>query len=232
MYQSLEDHGFTQVFCCQCGHSHTIVKPCGHRYCPACGHINRWRVRERLHQVFKLYRHRQGYRLKMLTLAMANCKDLEEGLNDLIAGFRRMRQTKFWNRHVIGGLFVIEITGSPGSWHPHLHCFIYSFRIPWEQIRDCWSRSSKGGQSVWIANITNDLAIYYVTKYVTKPGTEPEYSWLLEKAVKGRRTFQRFGCLQKIKLPKRLSSKECENCGCSDWLTEWDFHRLHLPLPT
>ena len=168
----------------------------------------------------------------MLTLAMQNCNDLSGGLDALIAGFRRMRQTKFWNKHVIGGLFVIEITGSPGNWHPHLHCFIYSLRIPWEQIRDCWHRSSKGGQSVWIANITNDTAIHYVTKYVTKPGTDPEYAFLLEEAMKGRRTFQRFGTFQQIKLPKRLSSRKCEHCGYSDWLTEWDFRKLALKVPT
>lgn len=232
MYLLPEEHGFTEVYCCHCGKSHTIIKQCGKRYCPYCGHINRWRVRERLHQLFKLMKHRRGYRLKMLTLAKQNCTDLTEGVNDVIASFRRLRQTKFWNSHVVGGLFVVEITGEPGDWHPHLHCFIYSLRIRWDDIRDHWHRASNGGQSVWIANISNDKAIYYVTKYVTKPSTEPEYSQLLDDAMKGRRMFQRFGVFQQIKLPKRLTSKKCEACGHTDWITEYDLRRMTLKAPS
>lgn len=168
----------------------------------------------------------------MLTLAKQNCTDLQEGIDDIIKSFRRLRQTQFWNKHVIGGLFVIEITGSPGSWHPHLHCFIYSLRIRWDDIRDYWSRCSRGGQSVWIANVSHDKAIYYVTKYVTKPGSDPEYSQLLDHAMKGRRMFQRFGEFQDIKLPKHLTCRPCEKCGGDLWITEYDVKRAFDKIPT
>lgn len=231
MFLLPEQHNFTRVYCAKCGDEHIIIKPCGARFCPACGHISRWRVRERLHQLFKLMRHERGYRLKMLTLATKNCQNLEEGIDDLIASFRRLRQRKLWNQSIRGGIFVIEISGSPGSWHPHLHCFIYSLRIQWESLRDLWSSCSKGGQSVWIANISNNRAIYYVTKYVTKPGSDPEYAWTISQAMKGRRTFQRFGTFQKIKLPRYASGRECEVCGSNDWLTEWDLRKAGLPVP-
>lgn len=225
MYKSFEEHGFTTIYCAQCGDTHSIVKTCGRRYCPHCGHITRWRVRERLHQLFKAYRHRRGYMLKMLTLAKDNCPDLEGGINDIIASFRRLRQTKFWLSHVDGGVFVIEITGEPGNWHPHLHIFIYSTRIPWQGILDRWNKASKTGRSVWIRNVSSDQAIYYVTKYVTKPGThdaDPEY---LDKVMKGRRTFQRFGSFSQVKLPKYYTARKCDKCGCSTWLMEWEIER-------
>jgi hypothetical protein len=225
MYKSFEEHEFTSIYCCKCGDPHTIIKRCGYRYCPACGHITRWRVRERLHQLFKAYKHRRGYMLKMLTLSKQNCPDLKEGIDDLIRSFRRLRQTKFWLRHVDGGLLVIEIKGRPGDWHPHIHAFIYSLRIPWNGILDKWTRCSKGGRQVWIANITSDKAIYYVTKYVTKPGTSTEDIDALETAMKGRRTFQRFGSFQKIKLPVYYTARPCPVCGCTQYISDYELRR-------
>jgi hypothetical protein len=231
MYLLPEEHNFIRVYCAHCGATHDVIRPCGQRFCPACGHISRWRVRERLHQIFQKMKKIPGYRLKMLTLSMSNCTDLTGGLNELIASFRRLRQSKLWRSKITGGLFVIEIQGEPGNWHPHIHSFIYSLRIEWRALRDQWHRASKGGLAVWIANITNDKAIYYVTKYVTKPGTDIEYASLIDAAMKGRRLFQRFGTFHHLKLPKRLSAKKCEKCGHSDWLTEWDFRKNSIPVP-
>lgn len=232
MYLSPEEHGFTTIICAHCGETHTIIKPCGYRFCPVCGHIRRWRIRERLHQMFKLMKHRKGYMLKMLTLSKQNCTNLKGGIDELISSFRRLRQTKLWHSHIEGGLFVIEVTGSPGSWHPHLHCFIYSLRIEWQAIRDTWFTCSKGGTAVYIKNISNDGAIYYVTKYVTKSEVDPGSVLLVDREMKGRRTFQRFGSFHKIKLPKYYTARKCEKCGHCDWLTEWDFRRLGLQVPT
>jgi predicted RNA-binding Zn-ribbon protein involved in translation (DUF1610 family) len=227
MYKSFEEHGYTTVYCAKCGEEHKIVQRCGYRYCPACGHITRWRVRERLHQLFKLYHRRRGYMLKMLTLSKQNCPDLKEGIDDLIASFRRIRQTKFWLRHVDGGLLVIEVKGRPGDWHPHIHAFIYSLRIPWQGILDRWSKASNGGQAVWITNISSDKAIYYVTKYVTKPSFGIADLDALETAMKGRRTFQRFGSFHKVKLPTYYTAKPCPICGNTTWLTEWEIAKWH-----
>lgn len=231
MYLLPEEHKFIDVYCAYCGNTHTVIKQCGRRFCPACAHITRWRVRERMHQLFKLMRHEKNYMLKMLTLSGPNCKNLEDGLNDLITGFRRMRQTKFWTRHVRGGLFCIEVTGEPGNWHPHIHAIVYSLRIPWQGLLDKWAKANPGARSVWIENVSNDGAIYYVTKYVTKPGSDPEYAFTIDEALKGRRLFQRFGSFQKIKLPKYYTARKCEKCGSSDWLTEWDFRKLALKCP-
>lgn len=177
-------------------------------------------------------KHQPGYRLKMLTLSRQNCANLKEGLDELISSFRRLRQTKLWDSHIAGGLFVIEVTGEPGNWHPHIHSFIYSLRIEWEDLLRRWSKCSKGGTGVYIKNVSNDGAVYYVTKYITKPGAEPEYSFLLEDALKGRRMFQRFGSFHRVKLPKRLTARKCEKCGECDWLTEWDFRRAGLLAPS
>lgn len=228
MYLSLEEHEFTQVYCGKCGDKHVIIKPCKYRYCPACGHISRWRVRERLHQVFKLMKHDHRYRLKMLTLSRQNMPVLKEAIDELTHSFRKLRQSQLWNQSIAGGLFVLEITGSPGSWHPHLHCFIYSLRIGWQPLRDRWSKASRGGTAVWIANVSNDQAIDYVTKYVTKFNSDPESAFIVEKGMKGRRMFQRFGSFHYLKLTPYLSGKKCDKCGCTSWVTEWDLVRLGI----
>lgn len=225
MYLPVEEHEFITVYCAYCGNTHTAIKSCGKRFCPACGHINRWRVRERMHQIFQAMKHRKGYRLKMLTLSKQNCPNLKEGINDLIASFRRLRQRSYWIRNIAGGLFVIEVTGDPGNWHPHLHVFIYSRFVRWSDLHKHWQTASKGGLGVYIKNISNDTAIYYVTKYVTKSECDSTLLELIETSMKGRRLFQRFGEFQTIPLVKSLTGRICEKCGEAQWLTEYDIRK-------
>lgn len=163
--------------------------------------------------------------LKMLTLSRQNNPNLQDGLDLLIQSFRRLRNTKFWKQYVDGGVMVIEIEGEPGSWHPHIHCFIYSKRIEWQEILKNWKKASKGGTGVYIKNVSHDRAIDYVTKYVTKSKALDEYNDILELAMKGRRTFQRFGSFQRIQLPRVYSHRTCEVCGSTEWLTEYDLRR-------
>jgi len=120
---------------------------------------------------------------------------------------------------------VIEVEGQPGNWHPHIHSFIYSKRILWEEILKNWKKASKGGLGVYIKNVSHDGAIYYVTKYITKANASDEFSDIFEQAMKGRRMFQRFGCFQNVKLPPVLSHRKCELCGSPHWITEWDIRR-------
>lgn len=231
MYLLPEQHSFVTIYCTTCGKTHTIMQVCRFRYCPHCGVVRRWRARERLLQVLKAYKRVPGYRLKMLTLAMQNSSNLEQGINDLVASFRRMRQSKFWKSHVLGGLFVIEITGSPGNWHPHIHAFIYSTRIDWKSLLNIWSRSSKGGRSVWIANISNTNAVYYVTKYITKTSVPAPLADELNTALIGKRLFQRFGAFQKINLGPFITAKICDSCGENEWITDFDIRRFKKVHP-
>lgn len=226
MYLLPEAHKFITIYCSTCGKSHVIIQVCKNRYCPHCGHIRRWRSRERIRQVLQNHKKLSGYRLKMLTLAGKNCADLKPGLEHLVASFRRMRQSKFWRSHIVGGLFVIEITGSPGSWHPHIHAFIYSKRVPWDGLLAIWDKASSGGRSVWIANISNEKALYYVTKYVTKTGIPAILADELNDALQGKRLFQRFGNFQDVKIMLNLQGKKCTICGQDDWLTEFDINRF------
>lgn len=225
---SPELHNYLTLYCSKCGDSHVIMQVCRNRYCDACGHIRRWRSRERLIQVIKGYQRRSGYMLKMLTVSMQNCSDLETGISELIASFRRMRQSKFWKQHVLGGLFVIEITGTPGSFHPHIHAFIYSKRIPWRGINDTWRRASKGGSATWIANISNNNAIYYVTKYVTKSSLSDEAADIANEALRGKRLFQRFGSFSGYDISLPLFAAACKQCGGFEWINDYDLHRLSI----
>ncbi len=226
MYLLPEQHNWVTIYCSTCGKSHHIMQVCKNRYCPFCGHVRRWRSRERILQVLKSHKKLSGYRLKMLTLSTSNCEDLEKGINHLIASFRRMRQSKFWKAHIVGGLFVIEIAGRPGSWHPHVHAFIYSKRIPWDGLMSVWNRASKGGRSVWIANISNNNAVFYVTKYITKSDIPAQLAEEMNTALAGKRLFQRFGSFQNVKILVSMSAKICGECGENDWISEFDLRKF------
>lgn len=228
-YLTLEQHGYISVDCVKCGHIHRAIRPCGLRFCPVCALKRRIRVRNHLHELFKLIKRRPGYRIKMLTLSTPNPEDLKKGVNDLIGSFRRLRQRQFWKKYVDGGLAVIEIKGRPGSWHPHLHVILYSKFLPWAEVRKHWEKVS-GGTAVWISNIPQGKAIYYVTKYVTKIDCPDIASEDPNIAMQGRHLFMKFGDWARIKLPIRKFLFICVNCGASDWLTEFDLRRLSKSL--
>lgn len=224
-YPTIEEHPFITIFCSKCGHSHKARQYCGNRFCPVCSRNRQIRVRGHLSELFKCYKHRPKYSLKMLTLSTANCKDLRKGVDHLISSFRRLRNAKKWGLYVDGGVCVVEIKGRPNSWHPHLHIIIYSKYLPWQWLQNQWLKCS-GGRAVWISQISKDKAIYYVTKYVTKIDMPDEAQDEPNTAMKGRRLFMKFGEFANLRVPVKKWLWICPVCQTSDFLTEFEIRRF------
>lgn len=164
-------------------------------------------------------RSRAPYGLSHLTLSTANCSDLSAGVRSLISSFRRLRQRKLWRSHVSGGAYVIEVTGHPGSWHPHLHIIIESTYIEWSQLLSAW-QSVSGGSSVYIQRIPGKQAVAYLTKYISKPSVNTTLLSQLNAALKDTRMFQPFGTWHSVRLPVVKKSYPCPECGCDVWVPE------------
>ena len=216
-------HGFRSLFCMHCGHRITVLIDCGHRFCHSCSRRRARRIRNRLQLLFEKTAQVPKARFKMLTLSKANCKELDVGLRDLVASFRRLRQRSLWKHYVIGGAFVLEVKGRPGNWHPHIHAIIYSYYIPWQRLRSAW-RQCSGGTAVWINAVTSERAQSYVTKYITKPDMPSALLDEVSESLRRFRLFIRFGSWHNIVLPKLVYESPCKVCNVSDWLVDfrWD----------
>jgi plasmid rolling circle replication initiator protein Rep len=99
---------------------------CHVRGCPVCEWRRSARMRAKLYQVIpKLVA--PGSRFIFLTLTVKNCavQDLRDTLRDMNEAWRRITQTKKWQRTIKGFLKTVEITrGSNGTAHPHFHVLL------------------------------------------------------------------------------------------------------------
>lgn len=220
------EHNWRTLYCAFCGATNQVIVDCGHRFCPFCGKRRAARIRDRLNFLLKSCQKFPKARLKMLTLSTTNCADLDAGIKHLVSSFRRLRQRRIWQRHVYGGAFVIEIKGSPGSWHPHIHAIIYSYFIPWAALRSAWHHVSQG-TAVWISDISDDRAKGYVTKYLTKPDVDAVYLDQVSTSLRSFRLFSRFGDWHSIIIPKYVYDPPCKQCGRSDWVIDWKMWHGH-----
>lgn len=218
MAQNLSpDHQWRTLVCCHCGHEISVLVDCKNRFCPDCSPRRSARIASRLVWLINHIDKKPQYGLKLLTLSTENCSDVQAGIKELLASFRKLRNRAFWRQYVAGGAFVIEITGNTNSWHPHIHAVIYSKYIPWRLIHKHWKRAS-GGNAVWINSVAPSRAISYITKYISKTNVPAHLQVELSEALKSFRLFQRFGCWHNLKLPARIWDYRCESCGRSDWL--------------
>lgn len=218
------EHRWRSVYCVRCGHRVKAVIDCGHRFCPVCAFRRSIRIRLILGHLLKSSRDIPEARIKMLTLSVKNCSDLPGGIKHLVKSFRRLRQRSLWKRYVFGGAFVIEIKGRPGNWHPHIHAIIQSYWFPWAQLRAAWFDVS-GGSAVWIADVSDTKAKFYVTKYITKADVPAEDIDVVSAALRRFRLFSRFGLWHNIRIPRSLYRHPCPACGRYDWIVDYEIDR-------
>lgn len=205
-------HDFITIFCLECNHTVKVPVYCGNRFCPICSKIRLLRVRHRIEFLLKGISFPPGTRLKHLTLTIPNQPDLPTMLKKLTSSFRKLRHTAWWKNHVIGGCFVLEVTGTEGNWHGHIHSIISAYYLKWETLRNLWIRFS-GGRGVWISVIPRNEAIRYLSKYLTKPDLPDATLKLVSGALKGYRLFQPYGSWYGISNMYHRPLAKCSKCG-------------------
>jgi hypothetical protein len=182
---SLPDLGLSpraQAAVARCGKSAWVVRDketgrhwvqaetCQQRFCPACA---RTRARKASEKIAGLMAAQSVQRWQFVTLTMLHSHaPLERQLKNLVASFRRLRQTRLWRTHVAQSLAVVEITrnSQTDEWHPHLHVIAATQFVPWKPLRDAWNKASKGAKVIDCAIMNQTTAaIEYVTSYLGKP---------------------------------------------------------------
>lgn len=189
-------HGYRTVYCQSCQTTFGVPIRCKSRFCNVCNRVRAARVRRRIRFIVHSTPKKTGYSWKKLELTVKNDHDLDKCLDHLIASFRRLRQSSFWKKNVLGGVYVIEVTYSElFGWHPHLHIIFYSVYLPQFTLSHLWFRCTSDSTYVYIKRCNDrQHAINYVTKYVTKPEKLPdEQIPAADSALRRRRLFAPVG---------------------------------------
>lgn len=217
----MNDHEYRSLVCLGCGHKHPVPVFCGDRFCIVCGKYRRARTRTRLAYLLKHASYPPGYGPKFITLTIPNVSDLKAGVKLIQAAYRRLRSYSAWRNYVDGGASVIEVTGTDGAWHVHIHAVISARYFPQPLLSKLWRRAS-GGFIVWIQRIPHHAAIAYLSKYMSKSVCPPDQRLTISDALKGTRLFTPTGSWYHLRAPKIKHPFPCPKCGRTDWLPDGD----------
>jgi len=211
------DHPFTTITCICCGHVITVPVYCKNRFCPVCAGPRHRRLRKQLQWYCSNVRLLPGQRLKHVVLTIKSGPDLDECVNKLVHSFRKLRQRKWWKKHVSGGAYVIEITKSESGWHPHIHAVIQSWYMPYDALKANWLKVS-GAWGISISERPAYVLANYLTDYITKLPKDIQDSKPLNDALRNRRLFSVFGLWHSMKCPKFKVTFPCPKCLSSAWI--------------
>lgn len=208
----LIQHTYSRFFCSSCGKHYDVPVYCGNRFCLHCSTARRARIRRKIIHIVANLPSIPSFKVRFLTLTIPNQVDLAVGARVLISSFRKLRQRQWWFNKVLGGCYVIEVTGRPGLWHVHLHAIIQSRFLPVRELSKQWRKCSPG-MIVHIKNVPIRAVVSYVTKYVTKSQLDLCDQTTASTALKSFRMFQPFGSWHSIALTAPKYQYECPNCG-------------------
>lgn len=162
-------------------------------------------------------------RFVTLTL-LQNGITIGDYIDKLYASFRKLRETKFWKKHVRGGCSFLEIKYKPqvDDWNVHLHLVTHGTWMDKRELSRAWHKAT-GDSYVTDIKFIEDLNKIgqYVVKYASKPfnNTFLARNQQLDDVVqslRGRRLCLTFGDWRGLKLTESPNPR--------DWISLGDFH--------
>lgn len=169
---------------------------CRDRWCQVCARHRASRLS------WNLADYCEGRTIRFVTLTQCHkFEDAKSSVNRLLAAFGRLRRSRAWRSHVVGGCACLELKLSKSArlWHTHLHVIVEGNFFPHAELKLAWSVASPGSCVVDVRAVSGTTEVArYVTKYVTKAvdGSVTADPQLLEDAIRGlhgRRLIITFG---------------------------------------
>lgn len=210
-------HVYRRIYCTGCGYSFDVPLSCHNRFCEVCSAPRRRRVRSRLISIVSHVQSLPGYKIRFLTLTIPVQSDLSAAAKILISGFRKLRQRRFWKSRVKGGCYVLEVKGTLGRWHLHLHSLIDSRFLDVYRLSIEWNKCTPG-KIVYVKNVPLAAVIHYVTKYICKSNLPLDDQLAASLALRGTRLFQPFGTWEAFSVPSDQFLWCCPKCDHSTFL--------------
>lgn len=109
-----------KLHCVCCGNIRVVEQRCRKRWCPVCARqISAKRVAKYAGAVARMQ-----WPL-FVTLTRPNVRSITlDTIRDMRRAYRKLRQRKWWERAVVGGIASLEITNRGKGWHPHIHSIL------------------------------------------------------------------------------------------------------------
>lgn len=189
-----------------------ISSACKLRWCPLCAQS---RANFLGHSVRTWYHTVRNPKLLTLTIKHTTLP-LKEQINFLYRSFTKLRRSALLKKRLNGGVWFFQIKWSKrtDAWHPHIHALLDSGYIPHAELRQRWSKITKGSDIVDIrACYSAGSAANHVARYATRPGTlnsVPESNRLeLLQTLHGRRIVGSWGTAKSVPLsPPKSEDKD------------------------
>lgn len=181
--------------------------------------------------------------LRYCVLAEKNSKSLQAGIASLYAAWNSLRRSVRWKSKVRGAMVVLEVTynKTKRTWHPHLNVLFEGEYFPFEELRQCWRKASKGrGQTAFIRAADEGTA-FELIKYTLKIAELKDaplgktYELLVSdplaldeflSAVYGVRLVRTYGTFRSMNVEEEESedaseveevAEVCPDCGSQSW---------------
>ena len=217
-------HSFIRIYCTSCGRSFDVPRPCGNRFCEICSATRARKIRMKLEHICDQVKPIPGYRIRHMVLTTPKCQDLSVSAKHLIHSFRKLRNRSWFKSRVTGGAFILEVTGSPGNWHLHIHSILQCRFLDVYKLSELWQKCS-GGRIVYMKNLPKKSIIKYMTGYLTKKGCPEEYTKQVSDSLKGIRLFNTFGNWHTLLLGLKKIPYLCPCCGKSEFIADVTIQR-------
>lgn len=210
-------HSWRHYTCAGCGYEIDAPVCCGDRFCHVCNHRSRHRTYLRLEQICATAHSLSSKRIRFITFTQQTVPCVFDGVEKIVASFRRLRQTRWWKRHATGGAYVVEVTFSEGKWHCHIHALIQGEFMPQHALAAMWKKV-KGGTVVDIRAIKAKSGLQgYLMKYITKTAVPDEHRATAASALKHLRLFSVFGSWHDIHVALPKVTTPCPHCHSTTW---------------
>lgn len=205
-----------------------------HLLCPFCASIRASRsIQRNAPRVSEILRQNRKLKPVLLTLTVANGKDLAERQEHLMSAFRTLiKRRQDWLKKgrgynqfckLLGGFYSYENTYNEktGEWHPHLHIFgVLEEWIDQEDLSETWHEITGDSYIVDIRRVKKHKELGYgkaiaeVCKYALKFGDlSVEKTWEAFMVLKGDRKVAlrlsgSFGLLRGIKMDDEATADD------------------------
>jgi hypothetical protein len=194
---------------------------CRDRWCQVCARKRASRI------AWNLTEHIEGKTVRFITLTQIHKFELcRDSIDRLLSAFARLRRSKPWRKHVVGGCACLELKLSKTTsfWHAHLHVIAEGNFFPHAELRDAWAVASPGASIVDVRAVQSTTEVArYVTKYITKAVdgsvlADPDKLADAMRGLHGRRLVITFGSWRGLDLDRT------EDFG--DWVPYASLSRL------
>ena len=128
---------------------------------------------------------------------------------------------------MLGGAYVVHVSGSPGKWHCHLHIALESKYIPWVKLLNHWIACS-GGQGVYIQELDKAHIIAHLSTDKTNGSLPEAHQIIVSAALRNIRLFQPFGSWHDIKVQIVHPDFVCPKCRGTSWYPAEHFDERNL----